>query len=274
MKYKIALTALIICLIALGGAGCLDSGEREGLTIEGSSTVLPVTDAAAEAFEDKYGISVSLSGGGSSHGITSVAEERIDLGMASRLVSQDEIDRYGDNFEKHVIGYDGVAIVVSEEIYNEGVQDLTVDEVRDIYSGEIQNWEEVGGPDREILTVSREEGSGTGSVFYSSIEIDRADASLDQVSDGNAMVKQSVANSDKAIGFLGLGYVGDGAESVAIDGVEPTSDNILAGEYPIDRSLQYYSWGPVDGEAEKFIEFILSEEGQEIVENEGYIPLQ
>jgi len=273
IKYKIPIVLVITFMLAISGMGCINNDSGNELKIGGSSTVLPVTEAAVDAFEEKYDISVLVSGGGSSHGITSVAEGRIDLGMASRQISQEEINQYGDSFEKHVIGYDGVAVVISEEIYEKGVQNLSLDEIKKIYSGEIQNWEEIGGPNKEILVVSREEGSGTGSVFYSSMGLGRADASLDQVGDGNSMVKQYVSNSDKAIGFLGLGYVGDGAKAVEIDGSEPTKENILAGDYPIDRSLQYYSWGSLDKDAEKFIEFIQSEEGQKIVEDIGYIPI-
>lgn len=273
MKKKILITLIAISIIGITFAGCLGGNNNQTkVTIKGSTTVLPIATSCQQEFnQQQNNITVAVSGGGSSVGIKSVATDAADIGMSSREVQQEETDEYGNNFNDHVIAYDGIAVVVSEEIYQAGVKDLTIEEVRKIYTGEISNWQELGGPDKEIFVVTREAGSGTRSVFYETIGLDETVA--DQASSGNARVKQAVQNSDNAIGFVGLGYVGDGAIAVKIDGVKPTSQTVKSGEYPIKRSLHMYTWGEPSQAEQKFLEFILSEEGQQIVQQNDFVPV-
>ncbi|MFW6176641.1 MAG: phosphate ABC transporter substrate-binding protein, partial [Thermoplasmatota archaeon] len=254
-----------------GGGG---SGELSGtLTITGSTTVQPIAAPAADAFMDKHSkVTVQISGGGSSHGIASVGKGEADIGDASREIKQSEIDEYPDvDFYDNEIAKDGVAIIVSKDIHDAGVNDLTVQQVYDIYTKEITTWDEVGGPSKPIQVVERQEGSGTRSTFMNAIGLDSTDA--DAAKPENAQVKSAVKSSNNGIGYVGLGYVGSDTPSIKLDGVEPTEENIVNGDYEIGRSLHMYTDGEPTGLTKAFIDFVLSDEGQQIVADEGFIPM-
>ncbi|PTD94112.1 phosphate-binding protein [archaeon SCG-AAA382B04] len=271
MKKKILATLILVSILAITLSGCLGGNNQKTITVKGSTTVLPIASSCAEEFnQQQKNLSVSVTGGGSSVGIKSVATKAADIGMASRQVTQEEIDEYGDNFNDHIVAYDGIAVIVSENIYQVGVTDLTLQEVKKIYTGEISNWQELGGADQEIFVVTREEGSGTRAVFYETLGIDSSNA--DQASSGNARVRQAVQGSDSGIGFIGLGYLGEGVKAISLNGVSPTEKNVKSGEYPIKRSLHLYTWGETSITEQTFLDFVLSDEGQQIVEENGFIP--
>lgn len=249
------------------------NGSVTQISIQGSSTVLPIAAAAAEKFnQNQDNIQVSVSGGGSSVGIKSVATGQADIGDASREVKQSEIDEYGDKFVDHEIAFDGIAVIVSKNIYDQGVKELTLDEVKQIFTGQIENWNQVGGPDAEIFVNEREEGSGTREVFIGTVELSDTDA--DAAHGGNSGVRQAVGKSENAIGYVGLGYVGGSVRAVNLNGVEPSEANVKSGDYPIYRSLHMYTWGEPSDAEKAFLDFVMSEEGQEIVADQGFIKAQ
>jgi len=257
-------------------AGCVEEDGREGLVITGSTTVLPAVERCAEVFnqaQDEIGVQVSS--GGSGRGIQDVASGLADIGMASREVKGSEIRQFGDHFTEHLIGYDAIAVVVSKEIYDAGVTSLTSEEVSKIYSGEIYNWIAVGGPDELILPVARVPGSGTGDTFNELIMgSSRAETEGVEVNAmENAEIKTLIVQSDKAIGYLGIGYAKTGEiRAVALDGVAPTAENVKNRSYKLSRPLYLYTWnGTSDSEAE-FINFVLGPGGQRIMEEEGFFP--
>lgn len=271
MKKKLLMSLIIVSLITIAASGCLSDSNQNKISVKGSTTVLPVASSCADQFnKQNEDIKVLVSGGGSSVGIKSVATGSADIGMASREVKQEEIEKYGEKFNDHVIAYDGIAVIVSKNIYQSGVEGLSIEDVRKIYTGEVNNWQEFGGPDKEIFVVTREAGSGTRAVFYETIGID--EEAVDMAGSGNARVKQAVSNSEKAIGFLGLGYAGGEVEALKINGVEPTAQTVKSGEYPIKRSLHMYTWEETSEGEQEFLNFVLSEDGQQIVEEIGYIP--
>ncbi|MEA3224010.1 MAG: phosphate ABC transporter substrate-binding protein, partial [Thermodesulfobacteriota bacterium] len=207
---------------------------------------------------------------GSGGGITQLGEGNIDIGDASRQVKQKEINQYPNvDFYDNVIAHDGVAVIVSKAIYDAGVTVLTSEQVMKIYEGTITNWKEVGGPDEEINVNERELGSGTRDTFMDALDIDETDA--DQAWSSNADVKSAVANADNAIGYVGLGYVSNTTPAIKLDGVSPSETTIKAGTYPISRSLHMYTDGKPTGAVKKFIDFIKSDEGQDIVEEKKFI---
>ncbi len=250
---------------------------QEKVTVSGSSTVLPLGEAAAEAFnaqQQKY--QVSVTGGGTGAGITSVAENRNDIAMASREVTADEKNKYGDKFQEFPIGYDGIVIVVSKPLYDAGITNLTKDQVKKIYGGEIKNWKDLGGPDAEIYVVSREQGSGTRDTFDEDIMGNRTAEvpGVNTVALGSAEVKTAVAGSDKAIGYLGYSYAeGGNVGTVALDGVKPTAESIKDGSYELARKLYFYTYGDPKPGAKAFIDFVLRPEGQKIAAENGFIPM-
>ena len=260
-----------ISLCAVFLTGCTEQ-ETTTITIKGSSTVLPVAETCAEEFNKLHSdIKVTVAGGGSSLGIKSVANGEADIGSASREVKQSEIDQYGDIFIDHVIALDGVAVIVSKTIYNAGITDITLDQLKGIYDGSISNWQTLGGPDEEIFVNEREEGSGTRDTFMEIVDLEETNA--DKANSANSEVKQAVAGSNKAIGYVGLGYVSDQTPALKINGVKPSAATIKGGSYPISRSLHMYTKGEPTGAVKEFLDFVMGSEGQAIVEGEGFISI-
>ena len=264
----------ILAMLVLGSVtmtGCIGNGGTEEVRVEGSSTVLPIAQSAAEEFNDEHDdIRVTVSGGGSGYGISGIIEGTIEIGMASRSIREEEKEDVPD-VKEHTVGKDGLAVIVSETLHDEGLTELTQEDVRKIYSGEITNWEEVGGPDEDTYVVERADTSGTYGVFMDFMGLE--DTVADSTQQENSDVRRTVAGSDYAIGYVGLGYIQDDAPAVKLDGVEPTFENVADGSYPLFRELYFYTNGEPEGATAEFIDFVMSERGQEIVEEAGFVPV-
>lgn len=279
------LIALLVIASILSFSGCVDK-ENDGasgqvaaaVTVSGSTTVMPLVEVCAEVFNGVQNeVQVSVTGGGSGVGIKNVAEGLAEIAMASRQVKPDEIATYGNSFDEFIVAYDAIAVVVSQPIYEAGVTDLAQKQVAAIYSGDITNWNEVGGPDERIYVVAREVGSGTRDTFNDMVmgSVEAETPGVTTYHGSNAEVKTAVTSSDKAIGYLGMNYVEGGAlRAVAYDGVMPSAETIKDGSYLLSRALNLYTFGDPSPDAEKFIEFVLSDEGQNIVVDSGFVPVR
>ncbi len=248
----------------------------EKVTVSGSTTVLPLGEAAAEAFNaQQKDCEATVTGGGTGAGVTAIAEGRSSIAMASREVTKDEIGKYGTGFKQFEIGYDGVIIAVSKPIYDAGVKQLTSDQVKKIYAGEIKNWKEVGGPDEEIFAIAREQGSGTRDTFNEDIMGSKSAETpgVSTVAAGSAEVKTAITGSDKAIGYLGFSYIKGDIGALTLDGVVPSVQTIKDGTYKLHRHLYLYTFGEPTACAQKFIDFVTGAEGQKVAEENGFIPL-
>jgi phosphate transport system substrate-binding protein len=253
------------------------SAAAEKVTVAGSTTVLPLGEAAAEAFNfEQKDYLVSVTGGGTGAGITGLAEGRFDIAMASRELTSDESNKYGNGFQEHLIGYDGIVVAVSKSIYQAGITGLSKDQLRRIYAGEINNWKDLGGPDEEIYVVSREQGSGTRDTFDEVIMGDRGAETpgVNTVALGSAEVKTALAGSDKAIGYLGFSYgKGGNIQALALDGVMPSLQSIRNSSYELSRKLYFYTFAEPKAGADAFIAFVMGPEGQKVAEEKGFVPL-
>ena len=265
---------LAILLIAL----CIFvwSASAKDITISGSSTVMPLAEAAAEIFNvQQHDYVVTVTAGGTGAGITGIAERKYDIAMASREVTSDEKKRYGDSFQEFKVGLDGISLAVSDRIYEAGVRGLSREQIRKIYLGNITNWKDVGGPNEDIYVISREEGSGTRDNFNEDIlgnkEVETP--GVDTVAFGGAEVKTAISGSDRAIGYLGFNYLGGGVHGIAFDGVMPSYDNIKLDLYELHRNLYFYTFGEPNPGSKAFIEFAQGPEGQKIAMQEGFIPV-
>ena len=271
---SIVLLALVIVCSASTENVTISASSKD-VKVSGSSTVMPLAEVAAEEFNAKQkDYVVTISAGGTGAGILGIAERKNDIAMASREITDDEKKRFGDSFEEFLVGQDGISLAVSDRIYQAGVKGLSLEQVRDIYSGNITNWKELGGPDADIYVISREEGSGTRDSF-NEIVLGRKDAEtpgVDTVAFGGAEVKTAIARSDKAIGYLGFNYLGGGADGIAFDGIMPTYENIKLDLYELHRHLYFYTFGKPAGGAQAFIDFVRGPEGQKIAVDEGFIP--
>jgi len=276
----IGIVAIVTAIAAMGAAVVsmpasvqVASAELSGqLTIAGSTTVLPINQECARLLMKKNpGLRISVSGGGSGHGIKSVGAGEIDIGAASRDVKPAEMEKYPD-LRPVAIGKDSVAIVVHP---SNKVSELTLEQASKIFAGEITNWKEVGGADEAIRVITREEGSGTREVFekYVLKPFGREMTGRAAVKPSNGEVRATVSGDENSIGYVSLGYLDPSVKAVKINGVEATVENVLAGKYPIVRTLYLITKGEPDELEKAFIDFVLSEEGQKVVEDMGYIRL-
>ena len=265
-----------ILLIALLAYFITWSASAGDVTVSGSSTVMPLAEVAAEEFNiQQKDYVVTVSAGGTGAGILGIAERKNDIAMASRELTEDERQRFGDSFEEFLVGLDGISLAVSDEVYQAGVSGLSRQQVRDIYSGNITNWKEVGGPDTDIYVISREEGSGTRDNFNEVVlgSRDAETPGVDTVAFGGAEVKTAISGSDKAIGYLGFNYLGSGVHGIAFNGIMPSYENIKLDLYELHRHLYFYTFGkPSDG-SQAFIDFVRGPQGQKIAAQEGFIPI-
>lgn len=284
LVFILAVSALTGCGKTGKGGGSDDttgSAVNEGsntVVIAGSTSVQPLSEVLAEAFMDaNSGIEVEVQGGGSGQGIKAIKEKIADFGALSREVKEEEKAAVA---EEYVIAKDGVAVIVNSQ---STVEDLTLEQIKQIYTGQITNWKEVGGKDAPIVVVTREEGSGTRGAFTEITGILAKNASGNEV-DGttkNALVqgstgavKQTVASTPDTIGYVSMGSLDDTVKAVSVEGIAPSSETVLSGEYKISRPFLYVTGGKISSAAQQFVDFVLSKEGQLIVEESGFIPVK
>jgi len=268
--------ALVVCGCTQqptgGPAPTPTAGEHapEMISVDGSTTVLPIAQKTAEAFMDANSwADIQVTGGGSSVGVQKVGEGTASIGMASRDLKSSEAEKY-PNLVQYVIAKDGIAVIVHT---TNPVSDLTIAQLKSIYKGEITNWKDLGGSDAEIVVVGRDSASGTREVF-SELVMDKEDFTPTQLEkNSNGAVKQTIVQTPGAIGYVGLGYIDDTVKAIVIEGVAPSIPNVLDGRYKISRSLNLFTEGEATGLAKEYIDYILSDEGQKIVEDEGFVPV-
>lgn len=268
----VAFTLLIVsCGGSNEGTGAVSDETLEGeLNIAGSTTVQPLAEVLAESFEAlEPGAVVYVQGGGSSVGVRSAADRSADIGMASREVKPSELNEHPE-LVVHTIARDGIAIVTEPGCV---IENLTVEQVREIFTGEITNWNEVGAGDLIITVVAREEGSGTRAAFEEMVMDDDLIVDNAILQPSNGAVRTTISVTPGTIGFLSFGYLDDQTKAIAIDGVLPTEENASSGDYSVVRSLNMITCGEPGDLAGAFLDFILSEDGQAIVAEEGYLPV-
>ncbi|MFN2303914.1 MAG: phosphate ABC transporter substrate-binding protein [Anaerolineales bacterium] len=241
------------------------------LQLAGSTTVQPLAEVLAEAFmADNTDVTIEVQGGGSSVGVTSAGEGTVDIGNASRNIKDSEFETFPD-LQVFTIAYDGIAIVSNPDL---DLPSLSIDQVKAIFAGEITNYAEVGGPDAEIVVVSREEGSGTRAAFEELVMASGDEEALITenaiLQQSNGQVRTTVSTTPNAMGYLSFGFLDESINTVAIDGVDPTVDNVKSGSYSIFRPLNMLTNGEPNEFAQAFLDFILSDSGQGIV-SEDYI---
>ena len=253
------------------------TAELEGsITIQGSDTMLNVATAWSEAFMDANpGVDISVQGGGSGTGIASLINGTVDAANASRGIKDEEVTEAqanGVDPVEHAVAIDGIAVVINPA---NDVTDLTIDQLGQIFRGEITNWKDVGGADAEIVLLSRDSSSGTYEYFKEAVVGEDAEyAASAKLLASNQAIADEVAANEGAIGYIGLGYLSSDLKVVAVDGVQASVTTAADGSYPISRYLYMYTNGEADGVMAAYLEWILSAEGQQIVSDEGFVPVQ
>ena len=245
------------------------------IVIKGSTTVLPIAQKIAEAYmKENPDTNISISGGGSGNGIKAIIDGTTDIADSSRFIKDKEVALAVQNGAYPVpfaVAYDCIVPVVHP---SNTVTNLTLDQLKGIYKGQINNWKEVGGPDAPIVVISRDTSSGTYEVWeHKVMKKERVyPGALLQASNG--AVAQAVSNNKNAIGYVGLGYVNSSLKALTANGIKGSAETTLNGTYPISRPLYMFAnkW-PKDDIA-KFINYVTHPaKGQKLVRKCGFVPM-
>ena len=286
---KLIMSGLMIAMMGGALAGCGDSGsdastssagsasstskgnQEVTIAVSGSTSVGPLMEKVAKAYEAKNtNVSIEINQVGSSAGIKDTINGVAELGMSSRDLKDEE---KASGVEGTAIAYDGIAVIVNPA---NKVTNLTLEQLKDVYTGKITNWKDLGGEDGQIVVVSREDGSGTRDAFqeivgYKSEEL-VADATI---ADGSGNIKTTVAGNKNAIGFVSFSYVDNTVSAIEVNGVKPEEELAKSGEYKLSRPfLIVTKKDTLTDEGKKVIDYILSEEGQKIVEEDKLIKVK
>ena len=283
----IKLAVLVLVLFSFAAAGCAkkdktDSKDKKSVTIKGSDTMVHLMSTLAEAFMKKNpNVQVSVTGGGSGTGIAALLNGTTDVCASSRDMQQKEKDQAKEkniNPVEKVIAFDGIAIVVHPE---NPVKDITMEQLKKIYTGAYKNWKELGGPDQPITTLSRESNSGTYVFFQEHVLNKENYAPTVKLMPASSSIVQSVSADKWSIGYVGLGYTKEGNIKVvpvkkddSSPAVTPTHETVLDKSYGIARPLFLYFNGEPANNNKMLLDFAMSPDGQKIVEETGYITLK
>ena len=268
--YFVCFTLLITVLAACSNEEDTADTQTGGslVTISGSTSVGPLAEKLAMKYQEENDVKIEVNQIGSSAGITNAISGVSQIGMSSRDLKQEEKD---SNLQELIIAYDGIVVVAHP---SNPVKDLTMEQVKQIFTGEITNWKEVGGKDMEIVVVSREDGSGSRDAFQEIVGYESGQLIKNAiVASGNGNIKTTVAMNKHAIGFISFEYVDESVSTMDINGVQAKAENVLAGQYELSRPFLFVHKEDVPESAKQFMEFILTPEGQKIVESAGAIPL-
>lgn len=252
-------------------AGCSPS-EHATLSLSGSSTVAPLAQVLGEAFEARReGLRVNVQSGGSSRGISDVTSGLVDIGMASRRLKAGE-----DHLEAYTIAWDGIAPIVHG---SNPVEELTDQQLVGIYTGQINNWADVGGTDAEIVVVNKAEGRSTLELFLAYFELDNTEIDADVIIGDNQQGIKTVAGNPNAIGYVSIGTAefeagqGEPIRLLPMGGVEASTANVAAGLFPLSRPLNLVLAGPPEGNVRDFIDYARSPAAHEAVRGQFFVPV-
>lgn len=238
------------------------------LSMNGSTSMEKVIKAVNGAFMEKNkGVTVNLNLTGSGTGIQEASEGKCDIGNSSRKLKDEEAEK----LDATVVGLDGIALVVNPA---NKLEDITLQDLAKVYSGEITNWKELGGDDKSIVVIGREDGSGTRDGFESIVMGDK-EPKYAQELESTGSVINAVATTDGAIGYASLANVDETVKALKIGGVEATEENVKSGAYEVQRPFICATLKGSDNKLVKaYLDFILSEEGQALVLAQGAVPVK
>lgn len=278
---------LFIFTIVMFAISAFAGQSKNSIQIKGSDTMVNLGQAWAEKYMEKNpGDFVAVTGGGSGTGLSSLISASCGIAMSSRNIKDKEIElanKKGVNPNEIKTALDGLAVVVNP---SNPVDRLTLDQLAGIFTGRISNWKELGGKDKKIVILSREVNSGTHVYFKEHVLRKNDPNSKEEFAPGALMLSSSqaiadeVAGNSSAIGYYGMGYISAKQKPVAIakdeksEYVEPVIENVVNGRYPISRPLFLYTNGVPEGLVKKFVDFVLSKEGQDIVLATDFVPIK
>jgi phosphate transport system substrate-binding protein len=267
------LVLIMVAVIAACGNSNTDTNSEDTsssrISISGSTSVGPLAEKIADKYMNKNDVKIEINQIGSSAGITNATTGVSEIGMSSRDLKEEE---KASGLVETIIAYDGIVVVTHP---TNKVKNLTLDQVKQIFTGEVTNWKELGGDDLEIVVVSREDGSGSRDAFqeivgYTSGELVRTSI----IASGNGNIKTTVATNKHAVGFISFEYIDSSISTINIDGVEATAENVLQKKYSLSRPFLFvHKPNTLTDAGQQFIDYILSPDGQAIVAETGAIPI-
>lgn len=269
--------SLFLFLLA-GSLGENIYAKSDILQLKGSDTLLHVSQAITEQYMKENKARISVSGGGSGIGISALLNGTTDIAMASRNIKdkEEEIAKSkGMEIKETVLGFDGITVITNR---TNPVKNLNSKQLGKIFRGEIKNWKEVGGPDASITVLSRDSSSGTHEFFKEHIIREGNAKGTQEYGEktlympSNEAIKQEVAKNKNAIGYIGMGYVDGTVYSLDVDGKQASAANVLNKSYPISREIYWYSSQNLSPTGNSLIQYALSNKGQNILKQEGFVP--
>ena len=275
MFKKFTFTLLLPFSIMLGACGNDESesgaasGSGETVAISGSTSVGPLAEKLAMKYEEQVDVNIEINQIGSSAGIANAISGVSEIGMSSRDLKNEEI---AEGVEPIIIAYDGIVVVTHP---SNKVKDISMAQVKQIFTGEVTNWKELGGEDMEIVVVSREDGSGSRDAFQEIVDYSSGELIRNAIiASGNGNIKTTVATNKHAIGFISFEYIDETIATLKIDGVEPTAQNVLDEKYALSRPFLFvHKEDGLTESGQAFIDYIFTKEAQELVAEAGAIPL-
>jgi phosphate transport system substrate-binding protein len=257
----------MFCVAAVATAG--------NIVIKGSTTVLPIAQKVAEAYmKENPEVSISISGGGSGNGIKAIIDGTTDIADSSRFIKGKEVTLAVEKGVYPVpfgVAYDCIVPVVHP---SNPIEDITMDQLKAIYTGEVKNWKDVGGPDKTVVVISRDTSSGTYEVWEDKVLKKEKVFPGALLQASNGAVAQAVAKNKYAIGYIGVGYLNKDVKALSVNGVVGSKETTLDESFPISRPLFMFTKGWPEGDTVKFINYVLHpQKGQKLVGETGYVPL-
>lgn len=265
-------SAVLIAASLLTGCS-RESGTK--VVIKGSTTVLPVTQKTAEEYRKLNKVSITIEGSGSGNGIKALIDGTCDIANSSREMKPEELQSAkdkGKSVKEIAVAVDMIVPVVHP---TNGVKNITMAQLKAVYDGTIKNWKLLGGKDENIVVISRDTSSGTYEIWHEKVlkKTDPRKDALLQASNG--AILSAVAGNPKAIGYVGFGYLDSSVKGLTIDNVEITIENGKSGKFPVSRKLyMYVDEKKLSPEAQKYIDYVLSADGQKLVKDAGFIPIK
>ncbi len=267
--FKTFISAIVASVFLAGSAFAAE------ITINGSTTVLPIAQKVSEAYmAGNPKTNITISGGGSGNGIKALIDKLTDVAMASRAIKDSEVEKANANGVQPyaiAVGLDALVPVVHP---SNNVTDLTLDQLQAIYTGKITNWKDIGGASGKIVVISRDTSSGTYETWAEFVMRGERVMPAALLQASNGAVVQAISNNKNAIGYVGFGYLNNTIKATMVDGIEATPENALAKSWPLSRELWFYTNGTPKGDIKKLTDFILSANGQELVKEVGFIPVK
>ncbi|MER2109530.1 MAG: phosphate ABC transporter substrate-binding protein PstS family protein [Desemzia incerta] len=271
MKFK-KFRALLVVMASLVLTACGEVVDEESITAVGSSALQPLVEAAGEQYSaENLGKFINVQGGGSGTGLSQIAAGAVDIGNSDIFAEEsDGID--ASKLVDHRVAVVGITPIVTP---GTGVTNVTLEELQGIFTGEITNWKELGGKDLPITVLNRSSGSGTRATFEKWVLEEGMKSVVSQEQESSGTVRQIVANTPGTISYVAFSYVNDDVETLSINGIEPTNENVNSNDWIIWSYEHMYTNGEPTGLTKDFMDYMLSDEIQDnLIGALGYIPIK